>query len=73
MRITYQADCLDIEVRDRGPTRDDVGAPDDRGGHGLVGMRERIGLYGGTLRTGLRPDGQGFAVQARLPVDGRPT
>jgi len=73
VRITYQADCLDIEVRDRGPNGDDVGAPADRGGHGLVGMRERVGLYGGTLRTGLRPDGQGFAVHARLPVDGRPT
>lgn len=73
VRINYQANCLAIEVRDRGPQGDDVGAPADRGGHGLVGMRERVGLYGGTLRTGLRPDGQGFTVHARLPVDGRPT
>lgn len=72
VRITYDADCLDIEVGDRGPTGKGLCAPAEPGGHGLVGMRERVGLYGGTLWTGSRPDGQGFTVQARLPVDGRP-
>jgi signal transduction histidine kinase len=37
-------------------------------GHGLLGMRERVMLYGGSLRTGPRPGG-GFRVSARLPVD----
>ncbi len=71
VRIDYQVDCLDIEVRDGGGKGQDADAG-DRGGHGLVGMRERVKLYGGTLDTGLRPDGQGFAVRARLPVEGPP-
>ncbi|MFE2018149.1 sensor histidine kinase [Streptomyces sp. NPDC059499] len=40
-------------------------------GHGLVGMRERVRLTGGTLDTGPLPDG-GFRVAARLPLSGRP-
>jgi signal transduction histidine kinase len=36
-------------------------------GHGLVGMRERVRLTGGSLDTGPLPDG-GFRVAARLPL-----
>jgi len=68
VRLSYQPDCLEVEVRDRG-SQGAVATPAERGGHGLVGMRERVGLYGGTLHTGRRPDG-GFAVHAHLPVDG---
>jgi len=35
-------------------------------GHGLVGMRERVALYNGTLHTGPTPTG-GFRVQATVP------
>jgi len=61
---------LTVEVCDtgRGPT-----AEQNALGHGLVGMRERVALYGGVLRTGPRPGG-GFRVFAKIPVDqlGRP-
>jgi signal transduction histidine kinase len=39
----------------------------DRAGHGLIGMRERALMHGGTFQAGPRPGG-GFGVQARLPV-----
>ncbi|WP_432825426.1 sensor histidine kinase [Dactylosporangium sp. CA-092794] len=37
-------------------------------GHGLLGMRERVMLFGGTLRTGPRPGG-GYRVHARIPIE----
>jgi signal transduction histidine kinase len=42
-------------------------APAASGAHGIVGMRERVTLYGGSLRTGARPAG-GFEVEAWIPV-----
>ena len=38
--------------------------------HGIVGMRERVAAYGGTLRTGARPGG-GFEVEASIPLAGQ--
>ncbi|SCL28882.1 Signal transduction histidine kinase [Micromonospora rhizosphaerae] len=65
VRLTVDGGFLTVEVTDtgRGPN-----PRPDRVGHGLVGMRERVALYGGTLRTGPRPGG-GFRVYARIPVE----
>lgn len=44
------------------------GGPPSGPGHGLTGMRERVGLHGGTLRAG-PGDAGGFVVEARLPLN----
>ncbi|MFI7607629.1 sensor histidine kinase [Micromonospora sp. NPDC049366] len=68
VRLTHGPTALEVEVTDtgRGPRPDG-----ERVGHGLVGMRERVALYGGVLRTGARAGG-GFRVYARIPVEVQP-
>ena len=66
--ISYQRDALELEIADDGPG---VASVDAGGGHGLVGMHERVGLYGGELAAGPRAEG-GFAVRARLPLGREP-
>jgi signal transduction histidine kinase len=48
------------------------GGPASSTAHGIVGMRERVAAYGGTLRTGARPGG-GFEVEASVPLPERET
>ncbi|MFD5897828.1 MULTISPECIES: sensor histidine kinase [unclassified Streptomyces] len=64
--VGYGAGEVSVEVVDdgRGCEPADI---DRSGGWGLVGMRERVGLLGGRLTAGPRPEG-GFRVEARLPV-----
>lgn len=61
--IDHGPGALTIQVRDDGRG---AGASDGQG-HGLVGMRERVAAFGGTLETGNHPDG-GFVVIARFPT-----
>jgi signal transduction histidine kinase len=62
VQIGYGEDCLLISVRDDGDGPD--GSPP---GTGLLGMRERVAVYGGTLTTGAA-DGGGFELRAELPL-----
>ncbi|MER6037909.1 MULTISPECIES: histidine kinase [unclassified Streptomyces] len=61
---------IEVTVVDDGAGAD--GEPGDGGGHGLLGMRERVTAVGGTLTTGPRYGG-GFRVHAILPVTTRTT
>lgn len=66
--VTFGETGLELEICDDG-----CGLPADfsaisPGGHGLVGMRERLALFDGELSTGPQPGG-GFRVHARLPTD----
>ena len=61
--ISYRPEALELEVLDDGH-----GASNGNGGgHGLVGMRERVALFGGRLDTGPRSEG-GYRVHAHLPL-----
>jgi signal transduction histidine kinase len=63
--IRYGEDSLELEIADDGAG---AAAAVASGGHGLVGMKERVALYGGQLDAGHRP-GRGFAVRVLLPVN----
>jgi signal transduction histidine kinase len=58
--VRHGDDALELEVRNPGPVNSPV-----RPGQGLLGMAERVALYGGQLETG--PDREGFRVWARFP------
>jgi signal transduction histidine kinase len=66
--VHCSGDAVTIEVRDDGLGA--AGTADEAGGHGLVGMRERVAVLGGELRAGPEPSG-GYAVRAMLPLGGR--
>ncbi len=63
--VAYTPNAIELEVVDDGRV------PSHGHGHGLVGMRERVLLYGGTLETG-PVEGSGYRVRARLPLDAAP-
>ena len=64
MIVHYAPAELQIEVRDNG-----MGTSASDGlGHGLVGIRERVKIYGGEMTSGAAPEG-GFVLSARLPLE----
>ncbi|MER7210190.1 sensor histidine kinase [Streptosporangium sp. NPDC000239] len=65
--VRHEHGQLAVEVEDDGRGLDGGAAPGEGSGHGLVGIRERVALYGGVLRIGPRPEG-GFEVNARFPL-----
>lgn len=61
--VRYRQDELEIEVRDNGQGS----ATTDGLGHGLVGVRERVKIYGGDMTAGSATGG-GFVLSTRLPL-----
>ena len=63
--VRYGSDDVQIEVRDNGEGASPNGSP----GYGLVGIRERVKIYGGEMTAG-RASGGGFVLSTRLPLRG---
>ena len=68
MLLRYCEDVLLLQITDDGQGATVA----DGAGHGLTGMRERVALYNGTLRTGPLPAGGGYQVTATLPLSSLP-
>jgi signal transduction histidine kinase len=68
VRVGYGPDAVTIDVADDGTARTASGAPP---GHGLVGMRQRAQVFGGTTMAGPAPGG-GWRVRAELPAQPAP-
>ncbi|HKV31767.1 MAG TPA: histidine kinase [Candidatus Dormibacteraeota bacterium] len=66
IRVRYSETTLALDIRDDGAG--DGGDPASSSGHGLIGMRERVALFGGKLHAGRNRAG-GFSVHARLPLE----
>lgn len=68
VRLRYDHDGVDVLIEDDGAGLTATPAAD---GHGLVGMRERVGAAGGRMAASPRLDGPGWRVEARVPAGAR--
>ncbi|MDI9930889.1 histidine kinase [Rhodococcus sp. IEGM 1354] len=66
VRVAREADTVTVEISDNGTGN--AAPPTGGGGHGLVGMRERVAVLQGTLQVGRTPQGS-WLVRARLPIE----
>ena len=66
VRVNYLADALELTIRDNGEGVSEEAVKASTG-HGLIGMRERVAMFGGTLEAGSTDLG-GFIVRSRLPL-----
>lgn len=66
VQVSYGDDELHVEVTDTGGRPGPAAGTGN--GRGLIGLRERLAVYGGTLCTGPRPLG-GYRVQALIPLE----
>ena len=73
VKVSYAPAAVTVEVADDGPARpgQQAPAPPPGHGHGLIGMRERVAVFGGELVAGPRPEG-GFLVRAQFPLEAVP-
>ena len=75
VNVAYQQDALTLEITDEGGganwSDSSSGTGTSCAGHGIVGMRERVGMYGGEFQAAPLP-GRGFRVTARFPLAGSP-
>ena len=66
VRIAYAPDALELTIRDNGGGGSEEAVKASTG-HGLIGMRERVALFGGELEAGSSAVG-GFTVRSKLPI-----
>jgi signal transduction histidine kinase len=66
VQLIYSPEAITVFVDDDGPGGAAAGRPG--GGHGLLGMSERLATFGGSLEAGPRTPGPGWRVYASVPV-----
>ncbi|MCK0113002.1 histidine kinase [Ornithinimicrobium sp. F0845] len=67
VEVHVSAEPLAVEVRDHGPVAPTAPGASVGGGHGLIGLRERVAMYGGSFQAG--QEATGFVVRAAIPTE----